>query len=100
MFFTNMDKIIVKGGTPLIGEIAISGSKNAALPIMAACLLTDEEVRINNIPMLVDITSMKELLAHHGAAANFDLGVKQNSYQHQILSIKADNITSFTAPYD
>ncbi len=57
-----MDKIQIFGGNPLIGEIKISGSKNSALPIMAASLLTDEKLSISNVPKLSDIDSMIKLL--------------------------------------
>ena len=56
-----MDSILIKGGKPLIGEIAISGSKNASLPIMVASLLTDGDLRLSNIPNLLDIKTMKSL---------------------------------------
>ena len=57
-----MDKIQIFGGNPLVGEIKISGSKNSALPIMAASLLTDEKLSISNVPKLSDIDSMIKLL--------------------------------------
>ena len=57
-----MDKIRIKGGAPLRGEIKISGAKNAALPLMAACLLTDKPLQLINVPDLSDVTSMAELL--------------------------------------
>ena len=57
-----MDKIEIIGGKPLNGSIKISGAKNAALPIMAASLLTDKKVLISNVPNLSDISSMVNLL--------------------------------------
>ncbi len=59
---------MIRGGQPLHGQITISGSKNAALPILAASLLTEERLRLRNVPDLADIGSMKSLLAQHGVA--------------------------------
>ena len=53
-----MDKLLIRGGRPLDGEIRISGAKNAALPILAATLLADEPVTVGNLPHLHDITTM------------------------------------------
>ena len=66
-----MDRIRIKGGTRLNGEIAISGAKNAALPLMAASLLTDEALVLTNMPWLADIRSMTDLLESLGAEADF-----------------------------
>ena len=63
-----MDRIRIRGGRPLSGEIAIGGAKNAALPLMAAGLLTDERLVLENVPRLADIETMRELLAQHGIA--------------------------------
>lgn len=57
-----MDRLLITGGHPLHGEIAVSGSKNAALPLMAAALLTDEPCFLTNVPSLVDVVTMRELL--------------------------------------
>ena len=62
-----MDRIRIVGGTPLQGVIPIGGAKNAALPLMAASLLTGETLRLTNLPHLADITTMAHLLAQHGA---------------------------------
>lgn len=62
-----MDKFIIHGGTPLEGEIAVSGAKNAALPALAACLLTSDRVTLERIPDVRDIRTMERLLAHTGA---------------------------------
>ncbi|MBN2379594.1 UDP-N-acetylglucosamine 1-carboxyvinyltransferase [candidate division WOR-3 bacterium] len=61
-----MDKLVISGGHPLHGEVKVSGSKNAALPLMTACLLTDEPCVLTNIPDLVDIHTMTELLTYLG----------------------------------
>jgi len=62
-----MDKFVIQGGTPLQGEIPISGAKNSALPVLAACLLTKDEVRLTRIPQVRDIGTMEKLLSHIGA---------------------------------
>src|SRR5258707_7522798 len=62
-----MDKFVIQGGTPLHGEIAISGAKNSALPALAACLLTAEPVTLARIPAVRDIATMQKLLRHAGA---------------------------------
>lgn len=62
-----MDKILIKGGKPLKGDVAVSGAKNAALPILAATLLSHGEQRIQNIPKLMDVVTIKRLMRHLGA---------------------------------
>lgn len=62
-----MDKLVVKGGKPLKGEITVSGAKNSALPALAACLLTEETVSLGRIPEVRDILTMRRLLEHTGA---------------------------------
>ena len=73
-----MDRLLIDGGVPLAGEVAISGAKNAALPILAAALLTQEPLTITNVPHLRDVTTMLNLLAQMGVAISTDekLGVK------------------------
>ncbi|MDI6751050.1 MAG: UDP-N-acetylglucosamine 1-carboxyvinyltransferase [Rhodocyclaceae bacterium] len=61
-----MDKLLIEGGVPLNGEIAISGAKNAALPLMCAALLTSEPVTLTNVPELNDVATMLKLLAQMG----------------------------------
>ena len=87
-----MDKIIVRGCGPLSGTIPISGAKNATLPALAATLLTDQSVHLSNIPHLLDVTTMLELLGQHGAAITVD----------ERLGVEIDNrkIDNFLAPYD
>lgn len=87
-----MDSIIVNGGTELSGSIKISGAKNAALPIMAASLLTPEEITINNVPSLIDIETMHQLLTNHGALSKWS--------NKEEVKIKAQNIDNKVAPYD
>ena len=86
-----MDKIQIFGGNPLIGEIKISGSKNSALPIMAASLLTDEKLSISNIPKLSDIDSMIKLLE--------SLNVKVNK-KNTSIDFQSSVPESLSASYD
>ena len=65
-----MDRIRIRGGRPLSGEIAIGGAKNAALPLMAAGLLTSDRLILSNVPRLDDIATMSALLAQHGIAVD------------------------------
>jgi UDP-N-acetylglucosamine 1-carboxyvinyltransferase len=87
-----MEKFIITGKTPINGEIRISGAKNAALPILAATLLVDEPVTIENVPHLNDVTTTMELLGNMGV----DL------MMHEGMSIEIDPrpIKNFYAPYE
>ena len=67
-----MDKFVITGGTPLEGEIPTSGSKNSALPALAAALLTDEPVTLHRIPRVRDIRTMQRLLVDIGAQVEVD----------------------------
>lgn len=67
-----MDVIVVQGGRPLAGEIPISGAKNAALPLLASALLSDEECVFSNVPRLRDVTTILSLLRHLGARTSDD----------------------------
>ena len=67
-----MDKLQIRGGVPLDGEVRISGAKNAALPILAGALLADGPVTIGNVPHLRDVTTMVELLGRMGASVTID----------------------------
>ena len=60
-----MDRIRIRGGRPLTGAITISGAKNAALPLMAACLLTDETLKLENLPNVADIATLASLLRRY-----------------------------------
>ncbi|MGV8948077.1 MAG: UDP-N-acetylglucosamine 1-carboxyvinyltransferase [Candidatus Paracaedibacter sp.] len=88
-----MHQIKIIGGVPLKGEIAISGAKNAALPLMTAALLTDDPLTLTNMPHLADITSMEALLDQHGVHLSSDLN-------HNTLTLTAKTIHNTTAPYD
>ena len=67
-----MDKLLIKGGTRLEGEITISGAKNAALPLMATALMAEEGMVLDNLPPLADIICMCELLDNLGVASSRD----------------------------
>jgi UDP-N-acetylglucosamine 1-carboxyvinyltransferase len=69
-----MDKLVIRGGNPLLGTIRVSGAKNAALPCMAAALLTDEPVILENIPQVRDIETTRKLLAAMGADVELGYG--------------------------
>jgi len=86
-----MDKLRLRGGRPLTGEVAISGSKNAALPALAACLLTDEPVCLERIPSVRDISTMEKLLSWAGASVETHSGE---------VRVSAGNIANPEAPYD
>jgi UDP-N-acetylglucosamine 1-carboxyvinyltransferase len=88
-----MDRIRIRGGRPLSGEIGIGGAKNAALPLMAASMLTDERLVLSNVPRLADIQTMSFLLAQHG------LAVQRVGNEERSLSL-GGVITNAEAPYD
>ncbi|MCP5292422.1 MAG: UDP-N-acetylglucosamine 1-carboxyvinyltransferase [Burkholderiales bacterium] len=85
-------KLIIQGNSPLRGEIRISGAKNAALPVLCAALLTGDDVRISNVPRLMDITTMLSLLEQ--------IGVNVESAGPSEFVLCAANLTNLTAPYD
>lgn len=94
-----MDKIRIRGGRPLKGQIRISGAKNAALPLMAACLLTDETLTLSNLPHLADITTLANLLVQHGVDLHMN-GATNGGHTGRVLEMTARDITSTRAPYD
>ena len=67
-----MDKLLIEGGVPLSGEVSISGAKNAALPLLCAALLTEEPLRLSNVPHLNDVSTMLRLLAQMGVDVTLD----------------------------
>ena len=67
-----MDSLMIKGGTPLHGEVTISGAKNSVLPLMAAALLTKEPCVIRRVPDLSDVKFMGQILSSLGAQVKFD----------------------------
>ena len=87
-----MEKLAITGNGPLKGEVRISGAKNAALPILAACLLADDQVRLGNIPHLHDVTTMISLLGQ--------MGVSVTVHEDMQIEVDARTIREFAAPYD
>jgi UDP-N-acetylglucosamine 1-carboxyvinyltransferase len=95
-----MDRIRIIGGTPLKGIIPIGGAKNAALALMPACLLTDGTLTLSNLPHLVDITTMANLLAQHGVLMALNGDSRNGGHTGRVLELTANTITNTTAPYD
>ncbi|MFQ5777950.1 MAG: UDP-N-acetylglucosamine 1-carboxyvinyltransferase [Terriglobia bacterium] len=90
-----MDRFIIEGGVALKGRLAVSGAKNAALPAMAAALLTSERLRLTNLPRVRDIFTMKKLLQHMGVK------VEPGDYQPDgELTLQAEELAQPEAPYD
>jgi UDP-N-acetylglucosamine 1-carboxyvinyltransferase len=89
-----MDKFVIRGGNPLLGTIRVSGAKNAALPCMAAALLTDEPVVLENIPDVRDIQTMRKLLVSMGGDVELGYG-----RAHHRTTIDCLNISTPEAPY-
>ncbi|MGH6914166.1 MAG: UDP-N-acetylglucosamine 1-carboxyvinyltransferase, partial [Geminicoccales bacterium] len=89
-----MDKVRIRGGRPLAGAIPITGAKNAALPILAAALLTDELLIVRNVPDLVDVASMRQLLETLGVR------IATSSDDARRLELRTPDIASTTAAYD
>ena len=87
-----MEKLIIRGGIPLAGEIRISGAKNAALPILAATLLADGPMTVGNIPHLHDITTTVELLGRMGLQITLD--------ERMQIEVDSSTIREFFAPYE
>ncbi len=87
-----MDKLQIEGGTPLDGEVKISGAKNAALPILAATLLIDGEVTVSNVPHLQDVTTTNLLLGRMGVTVTID--------ERMGVTVDASSIKDLVAPYE
>ena len=95
-----MDRIRIRGGRPLIGTIKITGAKNAALPLMAASLLTDETLVLKNVPKVADIVYLGDVLARHGVSLAEDSAGGDDGSSPRILSLQAKSISTATAPYE
>ena len=87
-----MERLIIKGGNQLHGEVNCSGAKNSGLPILASTILLDTPAKIGNLPHLQDITTMLELLNSMGALINFD----EDGY----IEIDSSNISVPEARYE
>lgn len=90
-----MDKLIIRGGNPLLGTIHVSGAKNAALPCIAAALLTEDQVTLENIPQVRDIETTRKLLAAMGAEVELGYGRAQHR-----TTISCKNLASPEASYE
>ena len=93
-----MDRILIRGGNRLSGNIAISGAKNAALTLMPCALLTDEPLTLRNLPRLADADSFGHLLNELGASTAIE-GTRPNDFG-RVLTVRASRLTSTVAPYD
>lgn len=87
-----MQKLIIQGGTPLCGEITISGAKNAALPVLCASLLTRDMLQITNLPFLKDVTTMLALLEQ--------MGTKVTANNPSEVTVTAAHLSNPLAPYE
>ncbi len=90
-----MDKFVIRGGTPLLGTIRVSGAKNSALPCMAAAILTEDEVILENIPQVRDIETERKLLVSMGAEVELGYGRAQHR-----TTISCRNLSDPVAKYE
>ncbi len=90
-----MDKFVIRGGQPLLGTVRVSGAKNAALPCMAAALLTDQPVILENIPQVRDIETTRKLLSAMGAEVELGYG-----RAHHRTTIHAEKLVTPEASYE
>jgi len=95
-----MDRIRVRGGRPITGTIAIGGAKNAALPLMAASLLTEQTLTLGNLPHVADIATLASLLRALGAEITLDGRAGNGGHVGRVLAISARDIAETTAAYD
>src|SRR5450432_2283721 len=90
-----MDKFVIRGGNPLLGTIRVSGAKNSALPCMAAAILTEDEVVLENVPQVRDIETERKLLVSMGAEVELGYGRAQHR-----TTISCRNLVNEEAAYD
>jgi UDP-N-acetylglucosamine 1-carboxyvinyltransferase len=95
-----MDRIRIAGGNPLRGSIPIGGAKNAALPLMAASLLSTETLTLSNLPHLVDVATMARLLAELGVEVAMNGDARDEGQAGRVLELTAGSAGATTAPYD
>lgn len=95
-----MDWLVIQGGAPLHGEIQVSGAKNAALPLMVAALLTKDVLHLSNVPHLVDITTMVQLLAALGVDVEFNAKTDGADHAGRCIALNGGAVNSQFAPYD
>lgn len=86
-----MDKLIVKGGNPIHGEVTISGAKNAVLPIIIGALLAEDVTVLHDVPKLSDVATISEILENLGA---------QIKFENNTMTIDCRTVNNYTAPYD
>jgi UDP-N-acetylglucosamine 1-carboxyvinyltransferase len=84
-----MEKFIIEGGIPLQGAVTPSGNKNAALPLLAACLMTDEPIILHNVPEILDVLTMRDLLSSLGVEITT---VGEHSWKIQAKEVKPANL--------
>jgi UDP-N-acetylglucosamine 1-carboxyvinyltransferase len=95
-----MDSIRIKGGRQLKGSITICGAKNAALPLMATSLLTEDTVTLSNLPHLLDITTMANLLSQHGVAISMNGDSVADGHMGRVLELTCSKEVNTLAPYE
>jgi UDP-N-acetylglucosamine 1-carboxyvinyltransferase len=96
-----VDKLLIEGGTPLAGEVAVSGAKNAALPLLCAALLTREPLTLTNVPALNDIETMLKLLAQMGVKVSRENGSeKVGAGDTASVTLDASGLDNPVAPYE
>lgn len=86
-----MEKFVIKGGFPLKGKVRVNGAKNATLPILAACLLTEGKSHLENVPCLTDIVTMCSVLE--------ELGVKVER-ENKTVEVDSTSLSCWETPYD
>ncbi len=95
-----MDRILIRGARRLNGTIHIGGAKNAALPLLSACLLTRETLTLSNLPHLADISTMAHLLADLGVRISMNGEAGGGGHQGRVFELNAEGVGETTAPYD
>ncbi len=95
-----MDKIVIRGGRSLNGIIPIGGAKNAALPLMAASLLSEDVLRLSNLPHLADISTMAHLLGEMGVSIAMEGDAPNGGHMGRVFALDASGLRETTAPYD
>ena len=86
-----MDKIVIEGGNPLRGTVRVSGAKNAALPVMAACLLTGGPQHLHNVPRLRDVETTRKIMGM--------LGVTFSGHETDLV-VDSEGLSGYEAPYE
>lgn len=95
-----MKKLLISGGNKIVGRIEIAGAKNATLPLMVASILTDQELKLKNIPHVSDIATMANLLVNFGVEVGLDGFDEDGGFAGRVFSLRAKNLSNFCAPYD